>query len=109
MKLLPNKIIITIVLSVPKCDGPNKDGPGYGGLISPNGSVGGRGIPGGNNVPWAPARSRSAGDGLLFGRSDAPVGGARANTSEEDDLLPAGGVERLDGFAPAVLILVVEV
>ena len=45
----------------------------------------------------------------MFGRSDAPVGGARPNTSEEDDLVPAGVVERLDGFTPAVLILVVEV
>ena len=94
---------------LPKCDGPNKEGPGYGGLTSPNGSEGGRGIPGGNKAPCAPPRSKSAEEGLLLGRSDAPVGGTRPNTSEEDDLAPAGGVERLDGFMPAVLILVVDV
>ena len=93
---------------LPKCEGPNKDGPGYGGLISPNGSEGGRGMPGGNNVPCTPARSRSAEEGLLFGRSDAPIGGTLPNASEEDDLVPAGGVERLDGF-PVVLIVFVEV
>ena len=70
--------------------------------------MGGRGIPGGNNAPCAPARSKSAGEGLLLGRSVAPAGGGLPNISEEVGLLPVGGVERLDGVRPAVLTLAVE-
>ena len=89
---------------LPKCEGPNKDGPGYGGLINPNGSVGGRGTPGANNALWAPVRSRSDDGVLLFERSEAPgTGGARPDISDEAGLLPIGGVERLEGFMPTEL------
>ena len=91
---------------LPKCEGPNKDGPGYGGRISPKGS-GGRGNPGENNPPW-PARSKSAAEGLLLEISAAP-GGGLPKTSDEDGFPPPDdGVERLDGFMLAVVVLAVE-
>ena len=44
-----------------------------------------------------------------MGRSVAPVGGLPKMSDEDDFPPPDDGVERLDGFMPAVVVLVVGV